>query len=789
MSQFQFRDLNLRGECDTNQLVVPMKTTIPNSLIIALAAFNFIPSTLWAGDSTSMTGFTVEHATTQRDLEKRFDSHIDIGEMRSWLEQMSSAPNHVGSPHDKANAEFMPAKFREWGWDAQLETFQVLYPTLKSHSLEMISPAPFKASLAEPAVDGDSVSAQTNAELAPYNIYGADGDVIGDLVYVNRGMPDDYKELARRGISVAGKIAIARYGGAWRGLKPKLAFEHGAIGCLIYSDPADDGYAQGDIYPKGAWRPPEGVQRGSVADMPVYSGDPLTPGIGATADAKRLSISEAKTILKIPVMPISYADAQPLLAALDGPVAPANWRGSLPITYHLGPGPAKVHLAISSDWSLKTIYDVIAKIPGSESPDEWVLRGNHHDGWVAGAWDPLSGNICLMEEAKAIGVLVRDGWRPRRTLVYCGWDGEEPGLLGSTEWVETHVQELRQKAVLYVNSDSNSRGFLRAAGSQQFQSFVDSIAADVNDPETKTNALARLRAKLAVDGIANGAEEEAKRIAKFVADRPGAPIGALGSGSDYTPFLQYAGISSLSLEYGGQDKEEGIYHSAYDSFEHYARFGDPSFQYAQALAQTIGRAVLRSAQADVIPMQLSDFAESAARYVTELHGLADSMREKTENQHKLLDSNAYQLANDISDPLSPPEREESVPFFNFAPLDNSVTRLKNSAKNCDSAVARALSANQRADSPDFTQVNQLLRHLEQQLIDDRGLPGRDWYKHMIYAPGLHTGYGVKTMPGVREAIEERHWTEVDEYVPRISGALNRVSDDLDRIVKILSSGS
>lgn len=764
-----------------------MKIIVPSSLVIILTAF-LTPSHVWAGDSVAMTGFTAAHAATERELEKRFDSQVDMGEMRSWLEQMSSAPNHVGSPHDKANAEFMLAKFREWGWDAQLETFQVLYPTLKSHSLEMLSPISFKASLAEPAIDGDRVSAQTDAELAPYNVYGADGDVTGELVYVNRGMPDDYKELARRGISVKGKIAIARYGGGWRGLKPKLAFEHGAIGCLIYSDPADDGYSQGDIYPKGAWRPPEGVQRGSVLDMPVYPGDPLTPGIGATADAKRLSISEAKSIMKIPVMPISYADAQPLLAALDGPVAPSNWRGSLPITYHLGAGPAKVHLVISSDWSLKTIYDVIAKIHGSELPDEWVLRGNHHDGWVAGAWDPLSANICLMEEAKAIGALVRAGWAPRRTLVYCGWDGEEPGLLGSTEWVETHLQELRQKAVLYVNSDSNSRGFLRAEGSQEFQAFVDSIAADVSDPETKTNALARLRAKLEVDGMAAGAGEEAKRMAKLVADRAGAPIGALGSGSDFTPFLQYAGIPALSLEYGGEDKEDGIYHSAYDSFEHYVRYGDPSFLYAGALAQTIGRAVLRSAQADVIPMQFSDFAESASRYVTELHELADAMRDKTEKQHKLLDSGAYQLANDIAEPVSPPEREPSVPFFNFAPLDNSITRLRNSAREYDNAVARALSANRSADSPRLVQVNEILRHIEQQLIDDRGLPGRDWFKHMIYAPGLHTGYGVKTMPGVREAIEERHWTEVDEYVPRTSAALNRVSDSLDLIVKILNSG-
>src|SRR6202167_1190131 len=368
--------------------------------------------------STSMLGFSVEHAGDERLLEQRFDRPLNVSDLRDWTQRMASEPNQVGSAHDKANAEFMLEQFRAWGWDVQIETFSILYPTPKLVALQLVAPTHFTAKLREPPVPGDRSSANTATGLPPYHVYGADGDVTGELVYVNFGMPDDYKELARRGISVQGRIVIAHYRGGWRGLKVKLAHEHGAIACLIYSDPRDDGYSMGDTYPRGGWRPPDGVQRGSVADITLYSGDPLTPGVAATADAKRLSIADAPAIMKIPALPISYADAQPLLAAIAGPVAPTAWRGALPITYHIGPGPAKVHLHVESDWGQKPVYDVIARIRGSELPDEWVVRGNHHDGWVFGAWDPLSGNVALMAEAKGIGGLLQSGWRPRRTLIY-----------------------------------------------------------------------------------------------------------------------------------------------------------------------------------------------------------------------------------------------------------------------------------------------------------------------------------------------------------------------------------
>jgi N-acetylated-alpha-linked acidic dipeptidase len=737
---------------------------------------------------SEMLGFTTSASTaTQQAVEKKFDEQLDPADQRAWLERMSAEPNQVGSPHDKANAEFMVQQFRAWGWDAHIETFYVLYPTPKKVALEMVAPTHFTASLKEPQLTGDRTSATTLGVLPPYNAYGADGDVTAELVYVNQGMPEDYKELVRRGVDVKGRIVIARYGGGWRGLKPKLAYEHGAIGCIIYSDPRDDGYSAGDVYPRGGYRPSEGVQRGSVADMTLYPGDPLTPNAGATKDAKRLSIQDAPTVLKIPVMPISYADAQPLLAALDGPVAPSGWRGGLPITYHIGPGPAKVRLTLASDWSQQPIYDVIATIKGSEQPDEWVIRGNHHDAWVFGAWDPLSGNVALMAEAKAIGALVKDGWRPKRTLVYASWDGEEPGLLGSTEWVEAHADELGRKAVLYVNSDSNGRGFLDAGGSHSWQTLVQQVAAGITDPQTGTNVLARLRARTLVEGSEKDADGEAKRIAKEIASGAAPPIGALGSGSDFSPFLQHLGIASLNLEYGGEDKSGGIYHSLYDSFDHYERFGDPDFAYGVALSKTIGHLVLRVADADVLPMRFGDFADAVGQYVEQVHKLADDTRTQTDRQHQLLDEGLYQLAADPTETHLPPEREPSVPFLNFAPLDNTLLRLKKTAKDYDDALGKIAASDRQLGVDQRTRLNALLQGMEKALTQAAGLPGRDWYRHMIYAPGRHTGYGVKTLPGVREAIELRDWKQVEQYAVVIAEVLNGYSDRLDQAMASLKN--
>ncbi len=716
-------------------------------------------------------GFSARGAAVEKQLEQRFDSDLSAADMREWMQKLAAAPNQVGSAHDKANAEFILQKFRDWGWDASLEEFSVLYPTPREEVLELVAPTHVVARLREPAVEGDATSKQTDDELPPYNVYGADGDVTGELVYVNQGMPDDYAELERQGVSVKGRIVIARYGGGWRGLKPKLAYEHGAIGCLIYSDPHDDGYGVGDYYPKGGYRPPDGVQRGSVQDLTLYSGDPLTPGVGATKAAKRLAIRDAKTILRIPVLPISYADATPLLDALGGRVAPAAWRGGLPLTYHVGPGPAVVHLKVLSNWQQQSIYDVIAKLRGSQEPDHWIIRGNHHDAWVFGATDPLSGQVALMAEARAIGKLAKEGWRPRRTLVYASWDGEEPGLLGSTEWVETHAAELKAKAALYINSDTNGRGTLDVEGSHSLQHSISQIAGDVKDPETGATVLQRAGA--------------ARRVAAYDAGHPLEPadeadelqLGALGSGSDFTPFLQHLGISSLNLEFRGES-DYGVYHSAYDSFDHFRRFVDPTFEYGTALAEVAGRMVLRAADADLLPARESDFAASVSGFDEQLHKLLDSTRAKTRDLDKLLGEGAYTLAQNPRLPRAPPARLAEVPELNFAELDNAVERLKASAKAFDAEYLRVAASEDPRDNAERVRMNAALSGLEAALTDPKGLPGREWYQHMMYAPGLNTGYGVKTLPGIREAIEERHWDEANQYVGVVAHALNAYSDRL-----------
>jgi N-acetylated-alpha-linked acidic dipeptidase len=733
----------------------------------------------------AMFGFTPDHAAEQRALEQRFDAALSASDQRAWLKIMAGGPNHVGSPHDIANAQWMLERFKEWGWDARIETFSVLYPTPKVESLELLGPSPYKAKLHEPAVAGDATSSLPGA-LPPYNAYGGDGDVTAPLVYANRGMPDDYKELARLGVDVRGKIVITRYGGGWRGLKPKLAQQHGAAGCLIYSDPRDDGYGAGDTYPKGGWRPEDGVQRGSVQDMQLYPGDPLTPGVGATADAKRLALKDAKTVLKIPVLPISYADALPLLRALDGPMAPGAWRGGLPIAYHLGGAHApKAHLVVQSDWSRKDIHDVIAVMRGSVEPDQWILRGNHHDGWVFGAWDPLSGNVALMDEAKAIGELAKTGWRPKRTLVYASWDAEEPGLLGSTEFAEAHAEELQRKAVMYLNSDTNGRGFLDMAGSHSLQHVLNEVAGGVEDPEKHVSVLERARARLRVAGAADDASPLDKSFATLAAKGGDLPIEALGSGSDYSAFLQHLGVASLNLGFSGEDDQNGVYHSRYDSFDHYVRFGDPDFAYGVALSKVAGHTVLRMADADVLPMRFSDFSDTLGRYVDDLHGAIDGMRKATQGEHQLLDAGDYALVSDPTRPVGPPERDGDVPAVDLGPLDAAVKQLDRSAAAFQAAYDARAAAGFNVTPAQQAEIDAEMAHMEQALTDPEGLPGRGWYKHMIYAPGLLTGYGVKTVPGVREAIEQRRWDEAGRYAVVTARVIDGYRAQLDRLTAML----
>ncbi|MGH8401158.1 MAG: transferrin receptor-like dimerization domain-containing protein [Gammaproteobacteria bacterium] len=627
------------------------------------------------------------------------------------------------------------------------------------------------------------MNARKNA-LPPFNAYSADGDVTGELVYVNYGTPEDYLVLERASVSVNRKIVIALYGHAWRGIKPVVAHEHGAIGCIIYSDPRDDGYWQGDVYPKGAWRSADGAQRGSVEKMQLYPGDPQTPGYGSTADAKRVPRDQTQTLLEIPVLPISYADAKPLLAAIGGTVAPPEWRGALPFTYHIGPGPAKVHLKLAFNWDVVPAYDVIATIPGSEYPNQWVIRGNHRDGWVFGAWDPLAGNVTMLDEAKAIGELVKGGWHPKRTLVYASWDGEEPGLLGSTEWVETHAAELQKKAVIYINSDTNGRGFLFVGGSHSLQPFIDQVGRSVKDPETGVDVMQRRRAQVAVEASDEDASAGQQAFAKKVAASKDFPIDALGSGSDYSSFLQHIGIATLDMGYGGEDGG-GAYHSVYDSFDHYRRFGDPGFRYGVALSETAGHAVLRFADAPILPFSYAEFAGTVSDYVDQVRKLADTEREHALEEDKLLDEHVFKLAADPTKVSLPPAAPVKVPYLDFAPLDNALVKLKASANAYDTAFDAQFHAGLKLDAVRQARLDELLQGMEQGLTNAGGLPGRLWYKHMIYAPGLYTGYGVKTLPGVREAIEQKQWDVATKYISIIADTLDDYSARLDKATAIL----
>ena len=747
-----------------------MKTVAIYGLCVSLLA----PAG-WSADAELLRGYSAASTKTEQDWETKFRVLPDTANLRAYMQRLTAHPHHVGSPYDKDNAEWILSRFKEWGLDAHIETFDVLFPTPKQRQLELVAPTHFTARLEEPTVAVDPTSSQHNEQLPGYNAYSIDGDVTAPLVYVNFGVPADYDMLDRMGVSVKGAIVIARYGGSWRGIKPKVAAEHGAVGCLIYSDPHEDGYFQGPGFPDGALRPKDGIQRGSVMDMPVRAGDPLTPDIGATPGARRIPLSQAETLTKIPVLPISYADAEPLLAAMGGRVAPEGWRGALPLTYHVGPGPARVHLKVNFNWDNKPLYDVIARIPGSSDPDQWIIRGNHHDAWVNGADDPVSGASALLEEARGLATLVRQGWKPRRTVIFCVWDGEEEGLLGSTEWAEEHDAELRQKAAVYVNSDNNSRGFLQAEGSHTLEKFMNGVARDIEDPEAKISIWKRLQAERIANSPAN--PPEASQVLRQRADLR---IGALGSGSDYSPFLDHLGVASLDLRFAGEDHTGGVYHSVYDDFYWFTHFSDTDFVYGRALAQTAGTAVMRLADADLLPYDFDDFTDTIRRYIDEVKKLAGDLRAEITERDRRIDEGVYTVIEDPREKLLPPSRETVPPFLNFAPLDNALAALQRAARQYDQAMAKVSSNGGAAlANGQLQEANSKLIAVERALTLRDGLPNRPWYEHQIYAPGFYTGYGVKTLPGVRESIEQKQWKLAEEQISRVSKVLENAGEAID----------
>ncbi len=757
-----------------------MRRAIISSVLVILTGWTLLAQT---DQAPTLKGFSPEAARAEADWEQKFRAIPSPDILRENMRLLTAHPHHVGSPYNEQDEEWIASQFQQWGWDTHVETFKVLFPTPIDRLVEMTEPTHFVAKLQEPAIPEDPTSNQQSEQLPPYNAYSIDGDVTAPLVYVNYGVPDDYEQLERMGISVQGAIVIARYGNSWRGIKPKVAAEHGAVGCILYSDPREDGFSQGDVFPEGAWRPPDGIQRGSVMDMPQYPGDPLTPGVGATADAKRLDIKDVKVFTKIPVLPISYGDALPLLKALAGRTAPPAWRGGLGITYHVGRGPAVVHLRVKSSWDMKDIHDVIATIPGTTEADQWVIRGNHYDAWVNGAQDPISGMSAELEEARALGELRKAGWKPKRTIIYAAWDGEEAGLLGSVEWVETHADELRAHAVAYINSDTNSRGYLEVGGSHTLETFVNDVSRAITDPEEAMSVWQRRQSRR-VAGATFPDERE------HLSERATWPIDALGSGSDYAAFLDFVGVASINLAYGGE-AGAGVYHSAYDDFYWYTHFDDKTFVYGRALAQTSGTAVLRLADADLLPMNFADLSDVVHGYVREIEQLVDTESRQIRERNKEIADGLYAATSDPAAPVVPPQMEPLPPHINFMPLETSLEALDRSAAHYQRASDKANeNGGAKLAGASLASVNEEVMQTERALIDPQGLPGREWYKHQLYAPGAYTGYSVKTIPAVREAIEQKQWDLAGQSIVNVAhvidgeaAAIERAAGDLERATK------
>jgi N-acetylated-alpha-linked acidic dipeptidase len=716
---------------------------------VTVAAFCLLlaPSTVRTQSFGPIRGFSAKSSEVQRQVEERFRAVAKPENLREYMRTSSAEPHHAGSAGSRKVADYVLAQFKSWGLNASIETFEALMPYPTERVVELVAPERYTLKLAEPPVAQDPDSTDAGA-LPTFNAYSADGDVTADLVYVNYGIPEDYEQLAKLGIDVKGKIVIARYGRSWRGIKPKVAYEHGAVGCIIYSDPREDGYFAGEVFPDGRFRPEMGAQRGSVMDMPIHPGDPLTPGTASEAGAPKLDREKAQTILKIPVLPISWGDALPLLRALKGPVAPESWRGALPITYHVGAGPAKVHMKLAFDWTSRPLYDVVVRIDGSEFPDEWIIHGNHHDAWVNGASDPISGNAALMETARGLGELLKTGWRPKRTIIIASWDGEEWGLLGSTEWAEKHAAELSSKAVAYINSDGTSKGWLSVAGSHSLQAFVNDLMRDIPDPKRDKKSLYDAKVDHAIEQAATDAEKATIERRRYI------PIDALGSGSDYTAFLDYLTIASLNLGFGGDGSDGGVYHSTYDSFYWYTHFGDPDFAYGAALSRTIGTAILRLADADILPFEFTATATTLRGYANEL----DKLRKDTKN----------------------------APPLEMTLVLASVERLAKAADNYERALSQFAARSGTLDRAKQVELNRLLFTSERAFKYEPGLPKREWFKHLAYAPGFYTGYGVKTLPGIREGIEQKAWDEPRKYIPLVVTAIDKLAAQVDRAAALVA---
>jgi N-acetylated-alpha-linked acidic dipeptidase len=680
----------------------------------------------------TLGGFTAASSRAELARERELASKLSAKEAEADFDVMTAEPHHAGSPYELKLADYVEGRFKEYGFDVSRREYSVLLPWPGERSIEVVAPDTVKLHVEEEVLPDDPYASKPGI-LPAYNAYSPSGDVTGELVYVNYGIPADYEQLAKLGVDVKGKIVLARYGGSWRGIKPKVAAEHGAIACLIYSDPRDDGYFQGDTFPDGPWRGMGMIQRGSVMDMPRYPGDPSTPDKPSSAGADALPIDQIKTLSPIPVQPLSARDGQTLLERLKGQVVPEAWRGALPLTYHLGPGPARVHVKLQMDYARRRLVDVVGTVTGSEAPDEWVIVGSHRDAWVFGASDSVSGHVSMMSVARAMGQMMKAGWRPRRTLMFVSWDGEEPGLLGSTEFVEDLTSELRGKTAIYVNRDAGATGpFFSASAVHSLTPFVYELAKSIPSDQP---------GKTLYDRWLEHAREE--KPAKDGQKPLAAPeVGALGSGSDFTAFLDHIGISSLDMGVGGTG-DGGTYHSIYDDPAWFKKYIDPDFKWSVLAARVTGVALLRLSEAEVLPLDYQTYARQITTYIDEIRKEAEK---KSAVKAKQID---------------------------FAGLRSAALAFAEAGAGARGRGATLLAASPTRDA--LAAINRQLMAVERELIAPGGLPDRPWFRHTIYAPGLYTGYGVKTIPGVREAVDSGNFTRAAEQAKIVIDALRRAA--------------
>ncbi|MGH9712513.1 MAG: M28 family metallopeptidase [Candidatus Acidiferrales bacterium] len=695
-----------------------------------------------AGGSGAIRGFLPARVEAERALEQELRSIPDAARAESNLRHITAEPHMAGTEASHRVAEWLRDQYRSFGFDAEIVSYSAWLPQPREVKLELTAPETKQLATPEQPYEMDKDTFDKRA-VAAFNAFSPSADVTAPVVYVNYGLQEDYRELETCGVSVEGRIVMARYGRSYRGIKAKLAQEHKAVALIIYSDPQDDGYAAGDPFPRGPWRPMSGIQRGSILYTELYPGDPLTPGVAATPDAKRLAPADAANMPQIPTMPINAQDAGVILQHLGGPHVPKRWQGGLPFTYHLGPGEAVAHIKLVMDYQQRPLYDVIARLRGADD-SQWVVMGNHHDAWVFGAADPGSGTAVMLETARALGDLVRTGWKPRRTIVMCEWDGEEPGLVGSTEWVEANRAELQAKAVAYINTDVGVIGpNFNGSATPSLKELIRDATREVRDPRGKRSVYEVWRER------AGHPKDEASGTARSEAESEPAsetPLSALGAGSDFCPFLDHAGIPAMDVGFGG---DYGVYHALYDDFYWMKHFGDPTFEYHAALARIIGTIALRLDEADVLPYDYSAYASEIARAARELAGRASQSG---------VDAASAKVVSEASEELT-------------ASAARAMGALQTLGASPVSAAKEA-------------ELNHALASFEQSLLSPQGLTGRPWYKHTMYAPGSYAGYAAEIMPGPNEALDRKDPAAFHHEAEALAAAVRRAAASLDNIARI-----